>query len=311
MTAPTPRRVLVIHTGALGDCVMVWPLVRALARAGANVTFAARASHARLTARCIDPDRITPADTDAPEYTRLWSADAPASPSTEPFDTAFTFLTDDSTPAGRTWLASAAARWPDAAIVTVGPPESPSRDQAWEDANVADLGHVHARANPPPDGPVVLHVGAGSPTKRWPLDRFLVLAEELRRSTPTAPLLIAGEVEAERFTPTERDHFTAAGGRFLPDLDTLAAELSAAALVIGNDSGPAHLGAQLGVPVLALFGPTDPRVWAPVGPLVGVLAPTPPGPIDVITVDAVVSAATNLLGAAGAFDPGDNKRATN
>ena len=40
-------------------------------------------------------------------------------------------------------------------------------------------------------------------------------------------------------------------------------------LYIGNDSGITHLAAAVGTPVLALFGPTDPEVWAPRGPHVG------------------------------------------
>ena len=46
---------------------------------------------------------------------------------------------------------------------------------------------------------------------------------------------------------------------------TLAPLLSWVSLFIGNDSGISHLAAALGVPVLAIFGPTDPAVWAPRG----------------------------------------------
>jgi len=45
----------------------------------------------------------------------------------------------------------------------------------------------------------------------------------------------------------------------------LAALVSRAGLFIGNDSGCSHLAAALGVPTLALFGPTDPLSWAPRG----------------------------------------------
>jgi ADP-heptose:LPS heptosyltransferase len=41
---------------------------------------------------------------------------------------------------------------------------------------------------------------------------------------------------------------------------------------IGNDSGISHLAAAAGAPVVALFGPTDPAVWAPRGPRVRILA---------------------------------------
>ena len=51
----------------------------------------------------------------------------------------------------------------------------------------------------------------------------------------------------------------------------LGAVLARAGLYVGNDSGVSHLAAAWGAPVLALFGPTDPAQWAPVGPRVTVL----------------------------------------
>jgi ADP-heptose:LPS heptosyltransferase len=45
----------------------------------------------------------------------------------------------------------------------------------------------------------------------------------------------------------------------------LTALLSVVSLFIGNDSGISHLAAALGVPTLAIFGPTDPAIWAPCG----------------------------------------------
>jgi ADP-heptose:LPS heptosyltransferase len=60
-------------------------------------------------------------------------------------------------------------------------------------------------------------------------------------------------------------------------------------LFIGHDSGVSHLAASWGAPTLALFGPTDPAVWAPVGPRVRVVRARE-GRMDSLTVDAVVGA---------------------
>jgi ADP-heptose:LPS heptosyltransferase len=51
----------------------------------------------------------------------------------------------------------------------------------------------------------------------------------------------------------------------------LGAVLARAGVYVGNDSGVSHLAAAWGARVLALFGPTDPAQWAPVGPRVRVL----------------------------------------
>jgi len=48
-------------------------------------------------------------------------------------------------------------------------------------------------------------------------------------------------------------------------LPEIAALLGLAGAAVGNDSGPTHLAAAVGCPTVAIFGPTDPAVWAPVG----------------------------------------------
>ena len=81
-------------------------------------------------------------------------------------------------------------------------------------------------------------------------------------------------------------------------LRTLAAALSRAGLFVGNDAGVSHLAAAAGAPTLALFGPTDPALWAPVGPRAVVLR-APDGSLDGLAVADVVAAARRLRSAAG------------
>ena len=68
-----------------------------------------------------------------------------------------------------------------------------------------------------------------------------------------------------------------AGAVRVDDLYELACWLAQASLYIGNDSGITHLAAAVGTPVLAIFGPSDPTVWAPRGPHVRI-APWRGGP---------------------------------
>jgi ADP-heptose:LPS heptosyltransferase len=73
----------------------------------------------------------------------------------------------------------------------------------------------------------------------------------------------------------------------IPELAQLIRDAS---LFVGNDSGPAHMAAALGVPSLVLFGPSDAEVWSPWrAPAARMLKAD--GPIASISVDAVLSAA--------------------
>jgi ADP-heptose:LPS heptosyltransferase len=96
----------------------------------------------------------------------------------------------------------------------------------------------------------VIHPFSGSPRKNWPLERFRALAARL-------PMPV-------RWCAGEEDPPLAEAVR-IGDLYELGRYLAGAVLYIGNDSGITHLAAAAGTPVLAIFGPTDPEVWAPRG----------------------------------------------
>ena len=122
-----------------------------------------------------------------------------------------------------------------------------------------------------PEPPFVLiHPGAGWPSKRYPPQRWGEVARRLLEATglatwvPVAPGEegLAAEVEASG------GGTGGMGGavRTMPaDLPTLAALLRRARLVMGGDSGPTHLAHALGTPVLMLMGPTDPARHGPYG----------------------------------------------
>ena len=125
------------------------------------------------------------------------------------------------------------------------------------------------------DGPLIgLFPGAEfGPSKRWPWRRFAELARQLRRRLPGARILIVvgpKETWLGVRVHEESGHLHPLIG---PDLDLgqLAASLGALDLLVTNDSGPMHLAAAVGVPCVALFGPTDPRRTAPAGNLHRVL----------------------------------------
>jgi len=116
--------------------------------------------------------------------------------------------------------------------------------------------------------PIILHPGSGSPKKNWPLDRFHALA---------AALTAKGHRVQWCRGPAEEDLSPPPGVEVLPEmpLKQLAKHLATARLYIGNDSGITHLAAAVDCPTIALFGPTNPTVWAPRGEHVRVLRGTP------------------------------------
>lgn len=118
---------------------------------------------------------------------------------------------------------------------------------------------------------VLLLPGSGGRGKCWPAASFVALAEALVRRG-WSPAVALGPVELERGAAAP---FAAAGIPLLPGLGlrALGAALDTSDVAVGNDAGTTHLAVMAGCPTVALFGPTDPRRWAPVGAGLRVLMP--------------------------------------
>lgn len=111
--------------------------------------------------------------------------------------------------------------------------------------------------------PVVINPGAGNPRKLWGVEKFAELSRRIEKQFGITPLVVWG--------PGERDmaEAIAGGGAAMmappTDLRQLAYLLRQARLTIAGDTGPLHLAAALGSPVIGLFGPTDPKRNGPYG----------------------------------------------
>ena len=128
-----------------------------------------------------------------------------------------------------------------------------------------------------PAGPLVVHPGSGSPAKNWPADRWLDWIG--RQARPVR--VVVGEVEREHLPADTLARFAEAAELVQPaDLPGLVDALTGVRGFVGHDTGPTHLAASLGLPTLALFGPTDPAVWSPQGPRVTVLRREPLSSLD-------------------------------
>ncbi|HSY51327.1 MAG TPA: glycosyltransferase family 9 protein [Thermoanaerobaculia bacterium] len=108
---------------------------------------------------------------------------------------------------------------------------------------------------------IVLLPGAGRVEKHWPVERFA----ELARGIGSDALVAWG--------PGEEPLARAVGAEVAPatNFRELASLLRRARLVIGGDTGPLHLAAALGTPVIGLYGPTNPARNGPYGQLSNVV----------------------------------------
>ena len=138
----------------------------------------------------------------------------------------------------------------------------------------ADLELWLARQGPAAkDRPVVaLAPGAVGPGKRWPAGHFAEVAHGL-----TAEGVKVWVVGGPNEKPLAKE-IAAAGGNGVrdltgTDLGQAVLALGAADAAVSNDSGLMHVAAALGTPTIALFGPTAPRLWAPLNPLRATLEP--------------------------------------
>jgi heptosyltransferase-3 len=131
-----------------------------------------------------------------------------------------------------------------------------------------------------------LHVGSGSPQKNWPIDHWLAFTQRVEGLFDDF-LLVGGEADemvvrefiARCNIPRLRTLLNAS----LPDL---CQALNECALFVGHDTGVTHLAAAVGTPTVALFGPTNPNLWAPLGEHVTVVR-SPDTLMASISVDAV------------------------
>jgi lipopolysaccharide heptosyltransferase II len=120
---------------------------------------------------------------------------------------------------------------------------------------------------------VAVFVGGGSnpgmdlTAKRWPLPRYKELVSRLANERNVQVLLIGGPGDAELTGEILRDVKVPQGSVLdlagKTSFGESAAQLEACALFIGNDSSPMHMAAAVGIPVIAIFGPTSPQEYGP------------------------------------------------
>jgi heptosyltransferase-3 len=109
-----------------------------------------------------------------------------------------------------------------------------------------------------PDGRgsvAVIHPFATTASKTWPAANFLAVAQYLKQAGIEAIFIGGGN---DDFSPFRA--FRCISGAPLSEIKRL---IAGASLFVGNDSGPAHMAAALGVPAVVIFGASDAAIWGP------------------------------------------------
>ncbi|MFF0889475.1 glycosyltransferase family 9 protein [Streptomyces sp. NPDC001046] len=271
--APTPPRLLVLRALGLGDLLAGVPALRALRRAHPDheLTLAAPAELAPVARATGAVDRLLPASAPGREVPRSldWSGPPP--------DVAVDLHGNG--PLSHRLLADLRP----ARLLAFAHPDTPEIDgPTWYaeeherdrwcrllrwyglDADPRDLRLPPPRTSSPAPGAAVLHPGAGSPARCWPVERYAAVAAGLR-ARGLRVVVTGGADEgdlvarlAKQADLADTDVF----GGGLP-FGRLSALVAAASCVISGDTGVAHLAAAHGTPSVTLFGPVAPSRWGP------------------------------------------------
>jgi heptosyltransferase III len=250
-------RLLIIRACAVGDFVLNLPTLRALAASspGARFTLVGYPETLELARMFIPVEVIHSIET--PPWSSLFAGPLD-SRIVSTFEAAYVWMKDETVAANlrRSGLHRVvhAAPFP-VNFLASGPPrpchaaEHLLRTLQLPPPELPDLWT-------PSSGQVIIHPGSGSALKCWP--HFSALIESL---TDAAVLLGPCEAGFKTTKPCLRGL----------TLGEVVENLRRCRFFVGNDSGITHLAGYLGIPTLALFGPTDFRIWGPLGRRVQIL----------------------------------------
>ena len=271
---------LLYHTGALGDFITVLPTIAfwKKSRPGDHLVLVGKSTIGDLA---LDAGLIDEAwDIDSPRFVPLFRDDFSPSAAEllSAFDAAIAFA-DDSSPLlanlRRSGIAHLHSQKPfpegrgvhviDYHLSLMTDPSALSEGEKLP--RLAPSEHSIARSIellPAGAAPVALHPGSGSRMKNWPSARYRAMGDRLR-NRGFAIAWVRGPADSAIDVPP---------GDLLVEevtLQLLAAFLFRCTLFIGNDSGVAHLAAAVGCAAATIFGPSDPIIWSPRGPRVGIV----------------------------------------
>jgi ADP-heptose:LPS heptosyltransferase len=301
--------VLLVRAGALGDVLLLRPVLAALRAAGHRPRLLAPAAPAAALLGPGPAEVDSVLDWDGTEMAGILAGEETSGAVASSLGEAGAVV---AWTRSQPLVAALAPRVRRLLVHDPTPPPGGGHASAWLARPLAELGVASVESVPSlqfteaetqasaaftrslPPRFLAVHAGSGSPAKNWPRERFLALADRLASGCPW--LLVEGPAEERAASAPS----SAVVARALP-LRVLGALLSRAGVYVGNDSGVTHLAAAAGAKTLALFGPTDPATWAPLGGAVRTLRAAG-GELRQLDVGAVLEAARGLLARSAASE---------
>ena len=272
--------ILVIRPGAIGDTLLTFPVIQALKTHwhASHVTLVGNAAVLLLAQAYGIADEIS--NFESAQWSALFSDNPIHAPwlrtQLRDIDAAICWLRDPDGIVERNLRANGINH------VIIAPGRPPAGEHIHEVAYLARtvglaidissyaLSKQESTASHSTSEPfIAIHPGSGGAQKCWPVRHFATVIRELwQRSIPV--LLLAGPADHKRLQEllyllpepanTPLLH-TLIDAPLLP----LAQKLHGCKGYLGNDSGITHLAAMLRVPTVAIFGPSDPAIWHPIG----------------------------------------------
>ncbi|MFZ0614762.1 MAG: glycosyltransferase family 9 protein [Desulfobacterales bacterium] len=282
------KRLLIIHQGALGDFVVTFPVLKALAAVYPGIDGICRSSFGRLAidlgvlqaAFALESARFASLYTDRSEP----AVDTLISAYGSRLLFSFSEVLEKSVAkiaGGRVFRVQPWPRTTDRCHITTflsrqvlacGLLKGDARRRfarALSDLKTAAGGKRR------PGNRVLVAPGAGSVKKRWPLADFMRVAAELKERG-LDPSILLGPAEEDLAAELKKSPEWHSPIVKPATFQILIGVLESAAGYIGNDSGVSHLAAFMGLPALVIFGPSDPVRWRPFGDHVRLVRATMP-----------------------------------
>ncbi len=310
-------RSFIHHSGALGDVLLSLPCIRAIKETSDFVHIACRPDIGSLLQCCGCADETSSPDSSL--YSSLYTAETNTKVGEflRSFDRAFIFTAAKNSP----FALAVGNNVPETKSIITIPPDGVREHAAVFRLRQLVSVSVSRMVSPLLDIPpayrssarallvkkgcsfdearlIILHPGSGGKRKCWPLEHYLALAGRMVCRRESFVVMLSGPVE-DSVTRNKIDAFAEAHDNALhvrnEELVVVAALLNSCSLYIGNDSGISHLAGAVNRNVIALFGPTDPHVWKPLGDRVRVISSNALSEISVEEVHEVAEDSLILI----------------